>query len=79
MVYLIPATIVNLPWSLLVEGDVVVLRPGQEVPGHCKSLQPEDPELFFGQIFQPTSEVFLIPILIFPNSNIESVINTKTV
>ncbi|KPJ08304.1 hypothetical protein RR48_13043 [Papilio machaon] len=49
-------TIVNLPWSLLVEGDIIVLRPGQEIPGHCKGLQPGDPELFFGQIFQPGSQ-----------------------
>ncbi|KAJ8730304.1 hypothetical protein PYW07_017342 [Mythimna separata] len=49
------STIVNLPWALLVEGDVIVLRPGQEVPGHCRGLQPEDPEQFFGQIFQPTT------------------------
>ncbi|CAK1595846.1 unnamed protein product [Parnassius mnemosyne] len=49
-------TIVNLPWALLVEGDIIVLRPGQEVPGHCKGLQPEDPELFFGQIFQPGTQ-----------------------
>ncbi|KAH9640080.1 hypothetical protein HF086_016011 [Spodoptera exigua] len=47
--------LVNLPWALLVEGDVIVLRPGQEVPGHCRGLQPEDPEQFFGQIFQPTT------------------------
>ncbi|XP_059059212.1 transmembrane protein 94 isoform X1 [Achroia grisella] len=50
------ATIVNLPWALLVKDDVIVLRPGQEVPGHCQGLQPDDPELFFGQIFQPGSQ-----------------------
>ncbi|CAB3253813.1 unnamed protein product [Arctia plantaginis] len=49
------STIVNLPWALLVEGDVIVLRPGQEVPGHCRGLQPEDNELFSGQIFQPST------------------------
>ncbi|XP_072932217.1 transmembrane protein 94 [Epargyreus clarus] len=66
------ATIVNLPWSLLVEGDVIVLRPGQEVPGHCQGLQPEDPELFFGQIFQPTSQVkenFTMPRVRTPHQN----------
>ena len=35
----------------MVEGDIIVLRPGQEVPGHCRGLEPDDPELFFGQIF----------------------------
>ncbi|XP_038211655.1 transmembrane protein 94 isoform X1 [Zerene cesonia] len=50
-------TIVNLPWALLVEGDIIVLRPGQEVPGHCQGLQPDDPEMFFGQIFTPGSQV----------------------
>nr|QFR37578.1 lethal [Phigalia pilosaria] len=50
------ATIVNLPWALLVEGDMIVLRPGQDVPGHCRPLQPGDPDLHFGQTFQPTSE-----------------------
>ncbi|CAH0398033.1 unnamed protein product [Chilo suppressalis] len=66
------ATIVNLPWALLVEGDIIVLRPGQEVPGHCKGLQPEDPELFFGQIFQPTSqpkEHFTAPRIRTPHQN----------
>ncbi|XP_028171231.1 transmembrane protein 94 isoform X3 [Ostrinia furnacalis] len=65
------ATIVNLPWALLVEGDVIVLRPGQEVPGHCRGLQPEDPELFFGQIFQPTSqkENFTSPRIRTPHQN----------
>ncbi|XP_063362048.1 transmembrane protein 94 [Cydia amplana] len=48
--------VVNLPWSLLVESDIVVLRPGQEVPGHCRGLDPDDPELFFGQTFQPSSQ-----------------------
>ncbi|CAH0751038.1 unnamed protein product [Diatraea saccharalis] len=66
------ATIVNLPWALLVEGDIIVLRPGQEVPGHCKGLQPDDPELFFGQIFQPTSqskEPFGTPRIRTPHQN----------
>ncbi|CAH2037908.1 unnamed protein product, partial [Iphiclides podalirius] len=66
------ATIVNLPWALLVEGDVIVLRPGQEVPGHCKGLQPEDPELFFGQIFQPgvqNKENFTTPRVRTPHQN----------
>ena len=31
--------LVNLPWALLVEGDTILLRPGQEVPGHCSQLK----------------------------------------
>ena len=30
---------VNLPWALLVKGDVIILRPGQSAPGRCRSLQ----------------------------------------
>lgn len=29
-------TVVNLPITLLVEGDVILLRPGQKVPVKCK-------------------------------------------
>ncbi|KAJ0177027.1 hypothetical protein K1T71_007036 [Dendrolimus kikuchii] len=66
------ATIVNLPWALLVEGDVIVLRPGQEIPGHCRGLQPEDPELFFGQTYQPSSQYkdnFSMPRIRAPHQN----------
>ncbi|XP_075973229.1 transmembrane protein 94-like protein l(2)k05819 [Anticarsia gemmatalis] len=66
------STIVNLPWALLVEGDVIVLRPGQEVPGHCRGLQPDDPELFFGQIFQPSTpqaDNFSVPRVRTPHQN----------
>ena len=31
--------IVNLPWALLVQGDVIILRPGQAAPGRCRSLK----------------------------------------
>lgn len=31
--------VVNLPWALLVKGDVIVLRPGHSAPGRCRSLQ----------------------------------------
>ncbi|XP_048482654.1 transmembrane protein 94 [Plutella xylostella] len=49
-------TIVNLPWALLVEGDVVVLRPGQEVPGRCRELPPGEEELDAPQTFQPNTQ-----------------------
>ncbi|KAK3874234.1 hypothetical protein Pcinc_020807 [Petrolisthes cinctipes] len=32
---------INLPWSLLVRGDTVLLRPGQKVPGRCRPLQTD--------------------------------------
>lgn len=31
--------IVNLPWALLVKGDVIILRPGQPAPGRCRKLK----------------------------------------
>ena len=31
--------IVNLPWALLVKGDVIALRPGQPAPGRCRNLR----------------------------------------
>ncbi|XP_026332948.1 transmembrane protein 94 isoform X2 [Hyposmocoma kahamanoa] len=64
--------VVNLPWALLVEGDIIVLRPGQEAPGHCHGLQPGDPELFFGQTFKPSSqhkENFNSPRIRMPHQN----------
>lgn len=30
--------IVNLPWALLVRGDVIVIRPGQSAPGECTEI-----------------------------------------
>lgn len=32
-------SIVNLPWALLVKGDVIALRPGQPSPGRCRNLK----------------------------------------
>ncbi|GBP77242.1 Transmembrane protein 94 [Eumeta japonica] len=69
---LVARTIVNLPWALLVEGDVIVLRPGQEIPGHCQGLQTDEPEYFFGQIYQPLSqekELFTAPRTRTPHQN----------
>ncbi|CAG0889218.1 unnamed protein product [Darwinula stevensoni] len=53
--------LVNLPWALLVEGDTVLLRPGQEVPGHCSQLKKSGADeqgdgkrsLHFGDIYSP--------------------------
>jgi len=30
---------VNLPWALLVKGDVILIKPGQVAPGKCHSLE----------------------------------------
>ena len=27
--------VVNLPWALLVTGDIIVMKPGQQAPGYC--------------------------------------------
>ena len=49
--------IVNLPWSLLVTGDVVLIQPGQPAPARCRldsdhhQLQLEE-----GQIYLPQRE-----------------------
>ena len=45
-------SIVNLPWSLLVTGDIVILRPGQSAPAHCRRLD-RDLELDKGQVYSP--------------------------
>ncbi|EZA54621.1 transmembrane protein 94 isoform X2 [Ooceraea biroi] len=34
--------IVNLPWALLVAGDIIVMKPGQQAPGYC--VPYDDPE-----------------------------------
>ncbi|XP_042206100.1 transmembrane protein 94-like isoform X2 [Homarus americanus] len=30
---------VNLPWSLLVRGDIILMKPGQKVPARCRPMQ----------------------------------------
>ncbi|XP_040567190.1 transmembrane protein 94 isoform X2 [Lepeophtheirus salmonis] len=47
---------VNLPWSLLVKGDLIYLRPGQEAPGLCKSLHHSTLTLKSEEIFRIKSE-----------------------
>ncbi|KAI5723093.1 hypothetical protein M8J76_001286 [Diaphorina citri] len=49
--------VVNVPWSLLVRGDCILLRPGQAAPAYCVRYQPKDGhinELKFGDIYNPT-------------------------
>ena len=42
----------NLPWALLVTGDLVLLRPGDTAPASCRSSHSEL-TLEKGQVFQP--------------------------
>lgn len=59
--------IVNLPWALLVKGDIVLIRPGQISPGYCEALekQTEFPLLHAKEVYAPSlqnaNEVFSTP------------------
>ncbi|CAH1113628.1 unnamed protein product [Psylliodes chrysocephalus] len=59
--------IVNLPWALLVKGDIIVVKPGQTCPGYCEALDKttEIPLLHAKEIYAPTlqnaNEVFSTP------------------
>ncbi|CAG9860047.1 unnamed protein product [Phyllotreta striolata] len=59
--------IVNLPWALLVQGDVIVVKPGQICPGYCEALDKnsEVPLLHAKEIYAPTlqnaNELFSVP------------------
>ncbi|CAL4159798.1 unnamed protein product, partial [Meganyctiphanes norvegica] len=61
-------TVVNLPWALLVRGDIILLKPGQKVPAKCKPLQESkghSGDFSMGDIFSPildgVGEVFSSP------------------
>ncbi|KAF4527294.1 hypothetical protein B566_EDAN001068 [Ephemera danica] len=47
--------LVNLPWALLVRGDLVEMRPGQQAPGNCKPANDDDdaPELQAREVYSP--------------------------
>ncbi|XP_022917175.2 transmembrane protein 94 isoform X1 [Onthophagus taurus] len=59
--------IVNLPWALLVTGDVILMRPGQLSPGYCEAIDKntEFPILHSKEMFSPNlraeNEIFSIP------------------
>ncbi|GFR98020.1 hypothetical protein ElyMa_006339400 [Elysia marginata] len=46
--------LVNLPHPLLVEGDVIIMRPGLSAPGDCKSVD-DDTCLVHGEVFSGSS------------------------
>lgn len=59
--------LVNLPWALLVKGDIILVRPGQLSPGYCEALDKssEYPLLHARDVYGPTlhaaNEIFSIP------------------
>ncbi|GFR33293.1 transmembrane protein 94 [Trichonephila clavata] len=51
--------LLNLPCSLLVEGDIILMRPGHTAPGHCTLFNKEKSAYEYlkrGQIFAPLDE-----------------------
>ncbi|XP_070172573.1 transmembrane protein 94 isoform X4 [Polyergus mexicanus] len=58
--------IVNLPWALLVAGDIIVMKPGQQAPGYCVPYDdPEMPVLHTRETYSPpvhsANEIFSTP------------------
>ncbi|XP_076171841.1 transmembrane protein 94-like protein l(2)k05819 isoform X5 [Ptiloglossa arizonensis] len=58
--------IVNLPWALLVAGDIIVIKPGQQAPGYC--IPHDDAEasvLHAREVYSPqvhsSNEIFSTP------------------
>ncbi|XP_026281983.1 transmembrane protein 94 isoform X2 [Frankliniella occidentalis] len=72
--------LVNLPWALLVAGDVVVMRPGQPAPGPCSPIDADRdlPNLQTGELFSPApskrTEIFSLPTSRAPLQNEEYVL-----
>ncbi|XP_072762979.1 transmembrane protein 94 isoform X2 [Anoplolepis gracilipes] len=66
--------IVNLPWALLVAGDIIVMKPGQQAPGYCVSYDdPEAPVLHARETYNPpvhsAHEIFSTPQARLPLKN----------
>ncbi|XP_026481591.1 LOW QUALITY PROTEIN: transmembrane protein 94 [Ctenocephalides felis] len=65
--------VINLPWALLVQGDILVLRPGQVIPGSCSALLTTDEpkHLQAGDVYGPNAneEVLSTPKLRLPMKN----------
>ncbi|XP_012230402.1 endoplasmic reticulum magnesium-transporting P-type ATPase isoform X2 [Linepithema humile] len=58
--------IVNLPWALLVAGDIIVMKPGQQAPGYCVPYDdPEAPVLHAREAYTPqvhsATDIFSTP------------------
>ncbi|XP_050541863.1 transmembrane protein 94 isoform X2 [Daktulosphaira vitifoliae] len=77
--------LVNLPWALLVKGDIVLLKPGQTSPCHATRLYEKDKwapaELTRWEIFNPdiptTSSKTTVPSIIsrIPLKNVPYILN----
>lgn len=48
--------VVNLPCSLLVEGDIILLRPGHKAPAKCRCLEENPIELDADEVYVPDIE-----------------------
>ncbi|XP_060071400.1 transmembrane protein 94-like [Ylistrum balloti] len=52
--------VVNLPTTLLVQGDIILLRPGQEAPAECREVEEsnegQDTFLKMGDVYSPQGE-----------------------
>ncbi|XP_025836465.1 transmembrane protein 94 isoform X2 [Agrilus planipennis] len=48
--------LVNLPWALLVKGDLILIRPGQIVPGYCEAVDKNSdfPLLHLKEVYGPS-------------------------
>ncbi|CAK9834103.1 Transmembrane protein 94 [Anthophora retusa] len=58
--------IVNLPWALLVAGDIIVMKPGQQAPGYSIPYNDsEAPVLHAREVYSPqvhsANEIFSTP------------------
>lgn len=66
--------IVNLPWALLVAGDIIVMKPGQQAPGYCVPYDDaEAPVLHAREVYSPqvhsANEIFSTPQARLPLKN----------
>ncbi|XP_076621551.1 transmembrane protein 94-like protein l(2)k05819 isoform X4 [Colletes latitarsis] len=58
--------IVNLPWALLVAGDIIVIKPGQQAPGYCVPYDDADASVLHArEVYSPqvhnANEIFSTP------------------
>ncbi|XP_047352774.1 transmembrane protein 94 isoform X3 [Vespa velutina] len=66
--------IVNLPWALLVVGDIIVMKPGQQSPGYCIPYNdPDASALHTQEVYSPpvhsVNEIFSTPQARLPLKN----------
>ncbi|KAK2583635.1 hypothetical protein KPH14_009573 [Odynerus spinipes] len=66
--------IVNLPWALLVVGDIIVMKPGQQSPGYCVPYDdPDGTVLHAREVYSPqvhsVNEIFSTPQARLPLKN----------